>query len=206
MFSITPHLVTVELELDFIHSHTHPMRSIKLPRLISFSLFASREPSRILNALELPALRDLSIQQLSEPWSMGIGPTLSFLLLHSPLVKLSFIGCVPTDEDMIQILTATPELAELTLQGRCIRCMTNVLLARLIHSLDAPMLIPKLRSIKLHYRLIDSHFNIGAFAAAVESRILAHPSVLEQVIIGFDLENEAAVSIEVGSGEVNRLY
>lgn len=66
---MAPNLKALKLRIDKAQHHTHTTRSVKLPKLILFSLSVYRDSNLFMDILELHALRDFSIQNSGETWS-----------------------------------------------------------------------------------------------------------------------------------------
>ncbi|KAF7979902.1 hypothetical protein HWV62_40292 [Athelia sp. TMB] len=174
-------------------------RSVSLPHLnqlhIQPSTVAFAHPTadlfgRVFSALQLPALREVSvfIPQDRRIDSWHTSPHLLALLSRSPISKLTVTThgdhmASPSDEDMAQILHALLELQTFILSGPNTRCMTEKLFTCMAYDAAKPMIAPLLNHIQFRYHTNTSDVDIAAFSEAMKSRAMFQPGVLRSVDI-----------------------
>ncbi|KIM73765.1 hypothetical protein PILCRDRAFT_14986 [Piloderma croceum F 1598] len=154
---------------------------VQLPQLRSIILRG--DPSCILDSLQVPELRDVSICPWGCRWTAT--PQLTSLFLRCSLRVFSFdlsatMDC-PSDNDMIQLLRTSPTLVELHLRGFC---MTSSFLTQFAchqgsGDSRASCLVPSLHTMTVDW--LPSYFNILKFAESIRSRMAFN--VLQRVEI-----------------------
>jgi hypothetical protein len=170
---LTPNLL--ECTLSLVGAPLHILDSqtpVQLPQLRSIILRG--DPSCILDKLQVPELHEVSIF----PYRWAATPQLTALFLRCSLRVFSFDLNVsddcPSDNDMIQLLQASPTLVELHLRSRSSQCMTSSFLTQFASHQGsgdsrALHLVPLLHTMTVDWS--PSRFNILEFAEGIQSRM-----------------------------------
>jgi hypothetical protein len=115
--------------------------------------------------LLVPELQKVSLDLRS--WA----PQLTSLFLRCSIRILALRDRVPPENDMIQILQASPALVELDLRDCASQIMTKSFLTQFASDGDSitPCLVPMLHTMRVDYD--PSNFDILEFADAIQSRM-----------------------------------
>jgi F-box-like len=180
---LTPNLLECTLSLKS-GSLLGSQPPVQLPQLRSIILRG--DPSCILDSLQVPELREVSICPRGYRWIAT--PRLTSLFSRCSLRVFSFdfnaiIDC-PSDNDMIQLLQASPTLVELHFRNRTSQCMTSSFLTQFAShqgsgDSSASLLVPSLHTMTVDWSPL--HFNILEFAESIRSRMAFN--VLQKVEI-----------------------
>jgi hypothetical protein len=172
MLRLTPNLEGCAIwPIDLLLQNLPPQ--VELPRLRSIIIHGNGPD--LLHKLLVPELQKVSVNLPRTGLWIATQQLVSFFSRCSIriLSLKSWSHPTPSDNDMIQILQASPDLVELDLRGYTAKVMTKSFLTQFAHrqgSIDSSALhlVPMLRTIRVDYK--PSYFDLPAFADAIRSR------------------------------------
>lgn len=156
---------------------------ICLPRLETLSIVTEVPPKLLFDPLTLPSLHTISVRDdyrilQTRRDSSSLNGALGLLVQRSACELRSItLYAVLTEEELIELLTCTPQLTEFRLSGQGVSCITSSVLSSLTIQEPDPeggfsCLVPKLQILALwRYNTLDD----DAFWRMVLSRCQIHP-------------------------------
>lgn len=169
LLRLTPNLE--ECAVSILDCLPYPHSPVQLSCL--HSIHVRGQPACFLEKLLVPELREVSIHPHG-PWAAA----LTSLFLRCSIQKFSVrttTGSVLCDDEMIQVLQASPTLVELELRDNSSCVMTTSFLKQFACNQSSgnskvPPLVPALQTLRVDYT--PSHFDIAEFVDAIQSRMI----------------------------------
>jgi hypothetical protein len=169
LLRLTPNLE--ECAVSLLDHLPYPHSPVQLSRLHSIHI---RGHPAFLEKLLVPELHEVSIRLSRVPWTAA----LTSLFLRCSIRKFSvrtIASSILRDDEMIQVLQASPTLVELELRDHSSCVMTTSFLAQFAYNqssgnLKVPPLVPTLQTLRVDYT--PSHFDIAEFVDAIQFRMI----------------------------------